>query len=67
MSFLALICYFYLRYSQQFVQLQLWTGEHFREDLKKVFITFIPLAANMTLAALLIIPELFLAFPKSKP
>ncbi|MDY6792537.1 MAG: CPBP family intramembrane glutamic endopeptidase [Thermodesulfobacteriota bacterium] len=65
--FLALICYFYLRCSRQLVQMQLWTDEHFREDLKKVFITFIPLAAIMTLAALFIIPELFLAFPKSKP
>lgn len=64
---LALICLFFLRRSQQFSMLQLWADEHFLVNLKKVFITFIPLAAILTVTAALFIPERFLAFPKSQP
>lgn len=64
---LAIIAYVYLHRSRRFVRQHLWAGEHFRENLKKVLITFLPLAAVMTLAAWLMIPERFLAFPKSKP
>jgi len=65
--FLALCCFLYLRRCQQFDQRQLWQGEHFVKDVKKVLLTFVPLAAIMTLVALLIMPEHFLTFPKSKP